>query len=66
MDKNNHWYIEFSKLNAEDLLEKYNAIQDKITTMIAIDDVDDLIDQQDALEQIMIDKGIMNSNGELK
>ena len=66
MDKNNHWYIEFSKLNAEDLLEKYNAIQDKITTMIAIDDVDDLMDQQDALEQIMIDKGIMNSNGELK
>jgi hypothetical protein len=34
--------------------------------MIAIDDVDDLMDQQDALEQIMIDKGVMNSNGELK
>jgi hypothetical protein len=34
--------------------------------MIAIDDIDDLMDQQDAIEQIMIDKGIMDKDGQLK
>jgi len=34
--------------------------------MIAIENMDELMDQQDALEQIMISKGIMNANGELK
>jgi hypothetical protein len=34
--------------------------------MIAIDDINDLMDQQDAIEQIMIDKGIMDKDGQLK
>jgi hypothetical protein len=34
--------------------------------MIAIDNMDELMDQQDALEQVMIDKGLIDSNGQLK
>ena len=62
----NKWIVEFSKLDDEHLLEKYNEISEKLTNMIAIDNMDELMDQQDALEQIMIDKGLIDSNGQLK
>ena len=62
----NKWIVEFSKLDNEHLLEKYNEISEKLTNMIAIDNMDELMDQQDALEQIMIDKGLIDSNGQLK
>jgi hypothetical protein len=48
------------------LLEKYNEISEKLTNMIAIDNMDELMDQQDALEQVMTDKGLIDSNGQLK
>lgn len=66
METNNKWVVEFSKLDNEQLLEKFNEISEKLTNMIAIDDIDDLMDQQDAIEQIMIDKGIMDKDGQLK
>ena len=62
----NKWIVEFSKLDDEHLLEKYNEISEKLTNMIAIDNMDELMDQQDALEQIMVDKGLIDSNGQLK
>ena len=62
----NKWVTEFSKLDDEHLLEKFNDISERLTNMIAIENMDELMDQQDALEQIMISKGIMNANGELK
>ena len=62
----NKWIVEFSKLDDEHLLEKYNEISEKLTNMIAIDNMDELMDQQDALEQIMTDKGLIDSNGQLK
>ena len=62
----NKWVLEFSKLDDEHLLEKYNEISEKLTNMIAIDNMDELMDQQDALEQIMVDKGLIDSNGQLK
>jgi hypothetical protein len=66
METNNKWVVEFSKLDNEQLLEKFNEISEKLTNMIAIDDINDLMDQQDAIEQIMIDKGIMDKDGQLK
>lgn len=62
----NKWIVEFSKLDNEHLLEKYNEISEKLTNMIAIDNMDELMDQQDALEQVMINKGLIDSNGQLK
>ena len=62
----NKWIVEFSKLDNEHLLEKYNEISEKLTNMIAIDNMDELMDQQDALEQVMTDKGLIDSNGQLK
>ena len=62
----NKWVVEFSKLDNEHLLEKYNEISEKLTNMIAIDNMDELMDQQDALEQVMTDKGLIDSNGQLK
>lgn len=62
----NKWVLEFSKLDDEHLLEKYNEISEKLTNMIAIDNMDELMDQQDALEQVMTDKGLIDSNGQLK
>lgn len=62
----NKWIVEFSKLDDEHLLEKYNEISEKLTNMIAIDNMDELMDQQDALEQVMTDKGLIDSNGQLK
>jgi hypothetical protein len=62
----NKWVAEFSKLDDEHLLEKYNEISERLSNMIAIDNMDELMDQQDALEQVMIDKGLIDSNGQLK
>ena len=62
----NKWVLEFSKLDDEHLLEKYNEISEKLTNMIAIDNMDELMDQQDALEQVMTDKGLIDSDGQLE
>jgi hypothetical protein len=62
----NKWVTEFSKLSAEALLEKFNDISEKLTNMIAIENMDELMDQQDALTTVMIEKGLMTEDGQLK